>query len=146
LRKALGEELTRQQGSWDACLKPEFRVKPKGEGKLEAARDYEFFLTTFPNLSFVSMGLGVARRAADLRADYRFRTPDAIQLAAALVQGATAFLTNDKKLKPVSEVEVLILDDWVPIFLTTLFLQTHLLHDFTRQTSTVDSFLKEIAV
>jgi predicted nucleic acid-binding protein len=92
----------------------EILVKPKADGKQEAVRDYEFFLTTFPNLAFVPMGLEVARRAADLRAGYRFRTPDAIQLATALEQGATAFLTNDKKLKPVSELEVSILDDWVP--------------------------------
>jgi predicted nucleic acid-binding protein len=92
----------------------EILVKPKAEGNLEAIRDYEFFLTTFPNLSFVSMGLEVARRAADLRGGYRLRPPDAIQLAAALVHGATAFLTNDKKLKLVSDLKVLILDDWLP--------------------------------
>ena len=94
----------------------EILLKPKGEGKLEAIRDYEFYLTTFPNLSFVSIGLEVARRAADLRAGYRLRPPDAIQLAAALVHGATAFLTNDKKLKSVNELKVLILDDWLPDF------------------------------
>jgi predicted nucleic acid-binding protein len=92
----------------------EILVKPKADGKQEVVRDYEFFLTTFPNLSFVSMGLEVARRAADLRADYRFRAPDAIQLATALVHGATAFLTNDKKLKPTNELNVIILDDWMP--------------------------------
>lgn len=94
----------------------EILVKPKAEGNPEAIRDYEFFLTTFPNLSFVSMGLEVARRAADLRAGYRLRPPDALQLAAALVHGATAFLTNDKKLKQVSELKVLMLDDWLTGF------------------------------
>ena len=71
------------------------------------------YLTLMEILSFVSIGLEVARRAADLRAGYRLRPPDAIQLAAALVHGATAFLTNDKKLKSVNELKVLILDDWV---------------------------------
>jgi predicted nucleic acid-binding protein len=57
--------------------------------------------------------LEVARRAADLRAGYRLRPPDAIQLAAALFHGATAFVTNDKKLKQVNELKVLTLDDWL---------------------------------
>jgi predicted nucleic acid-binding protein len=103
------------QGTTSVLTLMEILVKPKADGEQEAVRDYEFFLTTFPNLSFVPMGLDVARRAVDLRAGYRFRAPDAIQLATALVQGATAFLTNDKKLKPVSELEVLILDNWVTV-------------------------------
>jgi len=93
----------------------EILVKPKAEGNREAVRDYEFFLSTFPHLSFLAMGLEVARQAADLRAAYRLRPPEAIQMATALVHGATAFLTNDKKLKPVNELKVLILDDWLPV-------------------------------
>lgn len=92
----------------------EILVKPKADGKTEVVQDYEFVLTTFPNLSFVPLGLEVARRAADLRAAYRLRTPDAIQVATALVQGATALLTNDRKLKVVNELDVSILNDWLP--------------------------------
>jgi predicted nucleic acid-binding protein len=94
----------------------ELLVKPKAEGKPEVVQDYEFVLTTFPNLTFVPMGLEVARRAADLRAAYRLRAPDAIQLATALVHNASTFLTNDKRLKMVNELEIKILDDWLPEF------------------------------
>lgn len=92
----------------------EILVKPKADGKPEVVQDYEFLLTTFPNLTFVPLGLEVARRAADLRAAYRLRAPDAIQVATALVHNATTFLTNDKKLKMVNELEIKILDDWLP--------------------------------
>ena len=88
----------------------EILIKPKTEGLLQVARDYEYYLTTFPNLTFYEMGLDVARKASDLRAAERIKTPDAIQLATAITHGATAFLTNDKTLERVKGVDILILD------------------------------------
>jgi len=88
----------------------EILAKPKTEGLLQVARDYEYYLTTFPNLTFYEMGLDVARKASDLRSADRIKAPDAIQLATAILYGATAFLTNDKIFERVKEVEVLILD------------------------------------
>jgi uncharacterized protein len=40
----------------------------------------------------------VFRRAAEIRATYNFKTPDALHLAAAVEGGCTAFLTNDIQL------------------------------------------------
>ena len=88
----------------------EILVKPKTEGLLQVARDYEYYLTTFPNLTFYEMGLEIAQKASDLRAAERIKAPDAIQLATAILYGATAFLTNDKIFERVKEVEFLILD------------------------------------
>jgi predicted nucleic acid-binding protein len=88
----------------------EILVKPKTEGLLQVARDYEYYLTTFPNLTFYEMGLDVARKASDLRSADRIKAPDAIQLATAILYGATAFFTNDKIFERVKEVEVLIPD------------------------------------
>jgi hypothetical protein len=44
----------------------------------------------------------VAERAAELRARYNLRTPDALQVATALVRRCEAFLTNDARLKRVT--------------------------------------------
>jgi predicted nucleic acid-binding protein len=88
----------------------EILVKPKTEGLLQAARDYEYFLTTFPNLTFFDLGLDVARKASDLRASDRIKAPDAIQIATAIIHGANAFLTNDKIFDRVKGIEILILD------------------------------------
>jgi predicted nucleic acid-binding protein len=88
----------------------EILVKPKTEGLLQVARDYEYYLTTFPNLTFCEMGLDVARKASDLRSADRIKTPDAIQLATTIFYGATAFLTNDKTFERVKGVDILILD------------------------------------
>ncbi len=91
----------------------EILVKPKTEGLLQVARDYEYYLTTFPNLTFYEMGLDVARKASDLRAVQRIKAPDAIQLATAILFGATAFLTNDKIFERVKGIDILILDKFL---------------------------------
>jgi len=49
-----------------------------------------------------------------LRAKYRLQLPDALQLAVALVSRCDVFLTNDARLKQISEVRVLLLDDLEP--------------------------------
>ena len=88
----------------------EILVRPKAEGRLEVARDYEYYLTTFPNLTLFPFELEIARKASDLRAIARIKTPDAIQLATALHHGATGFLTNDRIFEKVTGLEIVILD------------------------------------
>jgi len=39
------------------------------------------------------------------------KTPDAIQLAAAIHHATDCFLTNDKRLKPIREANVILLDE-----------------------------------
>jgi predicted nucleic acid-binding protein len=53
----------------------EILVKPKVEELLEVARDYEYYLTTFPNLTLFPFDLEIARKASDLRAVSRIKTP-----------------------------------------------------------------------
>jgi predicted nucleic acid-binding protein len=53
----------------------------------------------------------IAESAADLRARYHLRTPDALHIATAIESGCDAFLTNDLGIKRVNELQVLVLDD-----------------------------------
>jgi predicted nucleic acid-binding protein len=77
------------------------------------AREYEALLVHFPNLMLVGVNRDVARRAAQLRALYNVRPADAPQVAATLLQGATAFVTNDRKLARLSqEIDIIVLDDF----------------------------------
>jgi predicted nucleic acid-binding protein len=56
----------------------------------------------------------VLRTAAQLRAqDARLRTPDAIQLASALVAGCTTLVTNDRRIPDTGGVRVLQLCDYL---------------------------------
>ncbi len=59
-------------------------------------------VTTYP------LNTPIAQKAAELRAKFNLRTPDAIQIATAIVAKAEAFITNDERLKKVAEIPVLI--------------------------------------
>ncbi len=107
-------EMGRNAGVISLITLLEVLVKPKREGNMEAARDYLELLTTYPNLMIVEVDLQVAELASDLRARYGVRTPDALQVAAALRAGATGFITNDRRLKRVAELEVVLLDELLP--------------------------------
>jgi len=53
----------------------------------------------------------IAESAADLRARYNLRTPDALHVAAGIDARCDAFLTNDTGIKRVTEIAVLVLDE-----------------------------------
>ncbi len=53
----------------------------------------------------------IAFRAAELRATLGLRTPDAIQVATALISGADALITNDKRLRVPAQLSRIVLDD-----------------------------------
>ena len=48
-----------------------------------------------------------------LRAQYNIRIPDALQIATALESGATVFVTNDRRLKKVQDLHVIVLQEYV---------------------------------
>ena len=79
----------------------------------ELAQRYETILADSGAIKLVAIDDEIAKVAARLRAEYSLKTPDAIQLATAVVYSADTFLTNDKHLKTVKEVNVLTLDEMV---------------------------------
>jgi predicted nucleic acid-binding protein len=94
----------------------ELLVKPFAEGKKEAVEACEVFLQGLPNSRWVPPRPEIAKEAARLRASYRLRTPDALLIATALVEGAKAFLTNDTDLKRVEAEEklrILVLEEYL---------------------------------
>jgi len=91
----------------------ELTVRPWQIGRPAVAREYEALLVHFPHLTLADVTRDVARRAAQLRARYRLRPADALQVATALVHGATAFVTNDRQLMRLTPVlDIIILDDF----------------------------------
>lgn len=66
-------------------------------GRQDVADDYEVLLVDhFPNLEWVPISREILLEAAGLRARYRLRTPDAIQIATGLRAGTTLAITNDE--------------------------------------------------
>jgi predicted nucleic acid-binding protein len=75
----------------------EVLVVPLRAGDADLADRYEAFLTRSRGLTMLDLTRTLLRAAAELRAGKpRLRTPDALQLAAALSSRCTAFLTNDR--------------------------------------------------
>ena len=74
---------------------------------------YENMFHTLPNFTLLSVDYTLASLAAHVRAKYGMRLPDAIQISAAIVAGANCFLTNDKRLQKVTDIEVVYLKDYV---------------------------------
>lgn len=73
----------------------------------------EVILANYPYLAIVEVDRAISRHAAELRANHRLRPADALQVAACLAYGATAFLTNDKGLPRLTELQVVVLEDFV---------------------------------
>jgi predicted nucleic acid-binding protein len=104
-------EISRQITSTITLL--EVLVHPLKTGDETLAEKYRDILlssqlTTFEILHEVS------EMASRLRAKYPIRTPDAIQIAVGILYHASFFLTNDPNLRKVSEIKVLVLDDYLP--------------------------------
>ena len=79
--------------------------------EFEKVQIYRTLLGSTPGIRLVPVDFQVANKAADLRVRYNLKTPDALQVATALLAGCEAFLTNDKGLRRVAELRVLVLDD-----------------------------------
>jgi len=91
----------------------EVSVKPLQLGRQDVADEYEILLSNYPNLLIADVTRSVTRRAATLRATHRLKPADAVQVAACIEHGATAFVTNDRDLHRLTEIDVLILGDFV---------------------------------
>jgi predicted nucleic acid-binding protein len=89
----------------------EILTKPFTDKNFSLADEIKFTLNAFSSLSIISVDEKLAEAAALLRARYMIRLPDALQVAAAIQGEATLFLTNDKRVKKVDALQVLVLSE-----------------------------------
>jgi uncharacterized protein len=83
----------------------ECRVKPLREGNTNLLKDYDDYFDE-AIAEIVPLSREVMDRAAEIRAKYGFKTPDAIHLAAAVASSCEVFLTNDHRLDRFLEVTI----------------------------------------
>jgi predicted nucleic acid-binding protein len=86
-------------------------VVPLRQRNVDLANQYRTVLLRNKSLKTIPLSLAIAEEAAELRAFHNIRTPDAIQMATAINEKASFFLTNDKKFPSTSKIKVLVLDD-----------------------------------
>lgn len=91
----------------------EVLVQPIRRGAVSLQQEYRQLLLHSVNFEVLPLDAAMAERAAELRARYNLRTPDALQIAATLSAGCQAFLCNDSLLGRVTELRVLILDELI---------------------------------
>ena len=85
----------------------EVLVVPYRAGDLPLAARYEELLTHGRGLRLVEIDRAQLRGAAQLRGVHRgLKTPDAIQLSAALRGGCTSFVTNDRDLPSIPGLRI----------------------------------------
>jgi predicted nucleic acid-binding protein len=80
-----------------------------GDGHL--VNRYRDFVAKSEGIAVHNVNEDISIIAARLRAAHKLRTPDAIQVATAIVSGCDAFITNDKDLKRVTEIPVIVLHE-----------------------------------
>ena len=86
----------------------EVLVGPLRLGNSTLANEYRDILLN-SSIGCIPTSIEITEEAAHLRSQHNLRTPDAIQLATAITQGASTFLTNDSQLASVSDLQVLVL-------------------------------------
>ena len=79
----------------------ESRVKPLKTKDSILLAEFDSFISL---CEFVPLTSSMFDRAAQIRADYGFKTPDAIHLAAAVESGCDQFLSNDQRLSRFSDI------------------------------------------
>ncbi|MBX9788820.1 MAG: PIN domain-containing protein [Pirellulales bacterium] len=89
----------------------EVLVHPYRQNRHDLVARYRSILSTSSDVAVYPVVSDIADSAARLRAAHNLRTPDAIQLATALMAKATAFLTNDYRLSKLPEINVVTMAD-----------------------------------
>ncbi|MGH2462890.1 MAG: type II toxin-antitoxin system VapC family toxin [Candidatus Limnocylindria bacterium] len=87
---------------------------PARAGDLGHVERYDSEIRGIPGLAVESIGPDVAGDAAVIQGIRGMSLPDAIQLASARAAGASAFLTNDRRIRGSAKLEVIYLDDLLP--------------------------------
>jgi predicted nucleic acid-binding protein len=91
----------------------EVLVQPVKKGDTRLQQSYREVMEGSAHFEVLALESRHAEKAAELRARYGLRTPDALQIATAILSGCEAFLTNDTNLKRVQTLRILVLDEIV---------------------------------
>jgi predicted nucleic acid-binding protein len=91
----------------------EVLVVPYRAGDRQMAERYEQLLTRSRGVRLVELTRDQLRAAAQLRAATGVRTPDALHLVSALGTDCKTFITNDRRLPPITGLRIIQLSSYV---------------------------------
>ena len=92
----------------------EILTGPARDGDFDRVERNQDDIRAIPRLTIVPLDSDVAVDAAVIRGARGMTLPDAVHLASARAAGATAFVTNDRRMRGSSKLEVVYLDELLP--------------------------------
>jgi predicted nucleic acid-binding protein len=101
------------RGATSVLTLVEILTKPMREGREDLAAEYRSVLREAIGITVYPINEEICERAARLRANHAWlRTPDALQIATALVHEVDLIVTNDERWKRLKEMQVIVLSDY----------------------------------
>lgn len=104
-----------ESGTFSGVITPvtaaEILVKPLQQRRSNIAERYRMALGNLVNISLSPVDGEVGFMAGALRAKYGLPLPDVLQAAMAMRHTPSTLITNDKALKKIVEVKVMLLDE-----------------------------------
>lgn len=92
----------------------EVLVQPLRSGRIDLAQEYRRILTGSTGITLIPIDADICELSAELRSNYHWiRTPDAIQVATALRNGAELMVTNDERWRRLTGIPVVVLKDFL---------------------------------
>ena len=83
----------------------ECRIKPLRNGDAALLQDFDdYFADSIAEI--IPLTRDVIDHATEIRAQFNFKTPDSIQVAAAVVSNSDVFLTNDHRLNRFTAITI----------------------------------------
>ncbi|NEO75298.1 PIN domain-containing protein [Moorena sp. SIO4G3] len=101
------------QGVISPVTLAECLVNPLKNHDQKLQRDFVDFLLRHKSIRIVEIETKIGLLAAQLRAKYGLKLPDGFQVATAMTNGCEALLTNDDQFRRVSDLQVLVVKDFV---------------------------------
>ncbi len=89
----------------------EVTTLPARMGNQSLVREYRNYLTNSSHIRMLAVDSPIAQQAALIRGQYSIKTPDAIQLATAIISGANHIVTNDLQWKQLTDQNILIVPE-----------------------------------
>jgi predicted nucleic acid-binding protein len=106
-----------EAGEWQAVTSSlsiaECLVKPFDMERDDMVAAYRAALSPSQYLQIAHLHEDILVDAARLRAKHKFKLPDALHIATALVEGCTVMLTNDAQFRKVASLQCILMSDFV---------------------------------
>lgn len=93
----------------------EILVAPMRRGDMSQKAICKEFISNTATLSVLPVSRAILIESAKVRARTKIKLPDAIHLATAIQSNCTTFLTNDRQLKQVTDIPVVLLSEVITV-------------------------------